>query len=128
MTSPPAATPTGLTIVVATADGERFRTALMMALAQTALGGTARLFLQEGAVALLLPDEVAEDAARYAAAGLPARAAIFADALDAGVAITACQSGLALIGATADRFDPRIEWGGMIGLLQSLGQDRLVVI
>ena len=100
-----------------------------MALAQTALGGTARLFLQEGAVALLLlPDEVAEDAARYAAAGLPTRAAIFADALDAGVAITACQSGLALIGATADRFDPRIEWGGMIGLLQSLGQDRLVVV
>lgn len=116
----------GLTIIVATADGERFRTALIMALAQTALGGRARLFLQEQAVALLRGDD---EPAGYAAAGLPGRATMLADALDAGVAIIGCQTGLHLIGATAADFDPRVSWGGMIGLLQTLaGQDRLVVV
>lgn len=115
----------GLTIIVATADGERFRTALTLALAHAALGGPARLFLQERAVALLRGD----DAGEQAAAGLPGRAAMLADALDAGVAVIGCQTGLHLIGATAVEFDPRLAWGGMVGLLQTLtGRDRLVVV
>ena len=115
---------TGLTLIVATADGERFRTALMLALAHSALGGRARIFLQERAVALLAGD----DAAHYAAAGLPGRAAMLADALEAGVGVIGCQSGLALIGAEASAFDTRIQWAGMVSLLQTLDEDRLLVI
>ncbi|WP_010125149.1 hypothetical protein, partial [Sphingomonas sp. KC8] len=99
---------TGLTIVVASADAERFRTALMMALAHNALGGSCRVFLQERAVALLSGD----DAGDYAATGLPGQAAMLGDALDAGVAVIGCQAGLALIGAQADGFDSRIGWAG----------------
>ena len=115
---------TGLTIVVAGADGERFRTALVMALAHNALGGSCRIFLQERAVALL----GGNDAGDYAAAGLPGRAAMLAEALDAGVAVIGCQSGLALIGSRADAFDSRIGWAGMVSLLQTLNEDRLVIV
>lgn len=115
---------TGLTIIVASGDGERFRTALVMALAQAALGGGVRIFLQERAVGLLEGD----DADAYAAAGLPGRAAMLADALDTGIAIIGCQSGLALIGRHASDFDPRIGWAGMVSLLHDLGNDRLVAI
>lgn len=116
----------GLTIVVATTDSERFRTALAMALAQMALGGSVRLFLQERAVALLQGDD---DAERYAAAGLAGRAAMLADALDAGVEVIGCQSGLHLTGAKAGDFDPRISWAGMVGLLHTLADtDRLIAM
>lgn len=114
----------GITIVVATAEPERFRTALIMALSQVALGGRTRLFMQEQAVRLLHGD----DSADYAPAGLPGRAAMLADALEAGVEIIGCQSGLALIGTQASEFDHRIAWGGMIELLQSLSDDRLIVV
>ena len=115
----------GLTILVATADAERFRTALTLALAHAALGGPARLFLQERAVALLRGD----DSAGLEAAGLPGRAAMLADALDIGVDVIGCQTGLHLIDATAAEFDPRVAWGGMVGLLQTLAEhDRLVVV
>jgi len=114
----------GITIILAAADPERFRTALVLALSQAALGGRARIFLQERSVALLNGD----DAADYAAAGLPGRATMLADALDAGVEIIGCQSGLALVNAAAGDFDPRISWGGMVGLLQSLADDRLVIV
>ncbi|WP_380874582.1 hypothetical protein ACFB49_48940 [Sphingomonas sp. DBB INV C78] len=115
---------TGLTIIVATADAERFRTALTMALTQAALGGRTRLFLQDGAVALLRGD----DADQVRSAGLPDRAFMLADALDAGVEMIGCQTGLALINAAADEFDARIGWAGMVSLLQTLDQDRLVVV
>lgn len=115
---------TGITLIVATADGERFRTALMLALAHSALGGCARIFLQERAVALLAGD----DAENYAAAGLPGRAAMLTDALEAGVTLIGCQSGLALLHAEASAFDARIQWAGMVSLLQTLGEDRLLVI
>lgn len=113
-----------LTIIVAEASPARFRTALTLALTEQALGAEVRLFLQEGAVALLEGD----DAAAFAAAGLPGRAAMLDQALEAGVAVIGCQSGMALVGRAAADFDGRIAWGGMVGLLASQAGDRLVVI
>jgi predicted peroxiredoxin len=118
-----------LTIIVAEAAAARLRTALTLALAQVALGGTVRLFLQERAAALILPPVGDADDAAHIAAGLPTLAALLAEALDAGVAITACQSGLALIDRRADEADPRIMWGGMIGTLAATADaDRLVIV
>lgn len=114
----------GLTIIVAEANGARFRTALTLALAELALGASVRLFLQEGAVALLEGD----DAAHFTASGLPGRAAMLDQALAEGVQLIGCQSGLAIIGRAAMDLDPRIEWGGMVGLLATLGEDRLVIV
>ena len=113
----------GLTLVVARPEG--LRAALELAAANAALGGRARIFCQGEAVAALSPLRDPHDA-DYAAAGLPTLAVLFEAALGLGVETIACQSGLALMGVRADTLDARIGFGGAVGLLQTLGEDRLV--
>ncbi len=117
----------GLTIVVVEAVPERVRGALTLAAAQAALGARARLFCQGGAVVALVPPIHAPDDARHAAAGLPTLAALFEEALALGVELIACQGGLALAGVDMAALDPRIAAGGPLAVLQTLGDDRLLL-
>ena len=117
----------GLTIVVATADEARFRSALGMALAQVATGGTARLLLDTLAVPLVRRPIIGALDAMHAAIGFPGLAGLVTEALDAGVGVTVCQAGVAMAGATVADFDSRLGFGGMVGLLIALGEDRLVI-
>lgn len=114
----------GVTIVLAEPAPARFRAALTMALATRALGGGARLFLEAEAVALLAGSD--DDDSRHHAAGLPDTRALIEEAFAAGVHLILCQSGLALAGLTAAALDPRFGYGGMVGLLADLRDDRLV--
>lgn len=114
----------GLNIVVVTDEPERFRGALMLAMAQAALGGRTRIFLQVDAVRLLRPSTTAPRDRDHAAHGLPSLAALIDEALDAGVALVACQSGMTLAGIDADDLNPRIEAGGPVSFLQSAGPDE----
>ncbi|WP_232476012.1 peroxiredoxin [Flavisphingomonas formosensis] len=117
----------GLTIIVAEASTARFRSALTLALAQAALGGAARLFLDGRAVALTrLPIEALDDHA-YAAAGLPRLGQLLDEALEAGIGIILCQSGLLLTGSEPADHDPRCDFGGLIGVLAAAGEDRLLM-
>ncbi len=109
----------GLTIVVAGCDADRLRAALTMACAAAALGWRTRLYLHEGAVAAFAGPGAA------VAAGLPSLEELRGIAADGGVAIIACQTGLALAGIAADAIGA--VGGGMIDLLATLGDDRLVV-
>ncbi|MGN5375979.1 DsrE family protein [Sphingomonas hankookensis] len=109
----------GLTIVVAGPDPDRFRAALTMACAAAALGGRTRVYLHEQAVTLLT-------ATGSAPAGLPDLAELRAVASDSGVELIACQTGLALAGVSATRAD--VAAGGMIDLLATLSDDRLVTL
>ena len=118
----------GLTIVVADAAPERFRTALSLATATAALGGRARLFLQGEAVDLLRPPIAGPADAAHVAAGLPTLAVCYRDALDLGVRFIACQSGLALTGACPTDHDPATDYAGMVSIMADLGDDRLVVV
>lgn len=119
----------GLSIVVLTDDAERFRGALTLALAQAALGSSVRLFLQLDAVRLLAPTAPAPRDDNHAAHGLPTLAVLIDEALEAGIAIIACQSGLALAGLEAAALDTRIEAGGPLSFLQGLApEERLLVI
>ncbi len=118
----------GLTIVVADASPERFRTTLNLALAAAALGSRVRVFLDGAAVALLRPPIRANEDAAYVAAGLPGLATLCAEALDAGIRLILCQTGLAMTGAEAHDHDARVEFAGMVSLLADLGEDRLVVV
>lgn len=112
-----------LRIIVTTADAERLRGALVLAAAQAAMGGSATLFLQLDAVALLrVPVSAPQDAA-HRAAGLPDVATLLADAQALGVTIIACQSGLALCGMAADALPPGVEVGGPVGFLQATDND-----
>jgi predicted peroxiredoxin len=117
----------GLTIVIATDDELRLRSAFGLALSHAALGGAVRLFLDTAAVALLARGKGAHDAA-HVAAGLPALGDLWEEAFAAGVEVTACQAGLALARLRADALDPRLGFGGMVGLLGDIGDDRLVVV
>lgn len=116
---------TGLTVIVADATPDRIRTALTLATAQAALGERARVYFHEASVAALaLPDS---DADRLALAGLPDRAQLIEIARDSGVTLIACQTGLVLAGMTLDAL-PGFEGGGMVALLATLEDDRLVVV
>lgn len=119
----------GLNFVILSDDAERLRGALTLALAHAALGRKAQLFLQLDAVRLLAPPICAPRDADHAAHGLPTLATLIAEALDAGVAIIACQSGLALAGLDAAMLDPPIGVGGPVSFLQSLGpEERLSLV
>lgn len=116
----------GLTIVVTRPSG--LRAALDLAAANAALDGPTRIFAQGEAVAALAQPMQGPHDEDYRLAGLPTMAELCEEALALGVAIVACQSGLALIGIAASRLDPRIGFGGPIGLLRDLGEDRLVTM
>ena len=117
-----------LRIVVATADAERLRGALVLAAAQAALGGETAIFLQLGAVRLLrAPISAPEDEA-HVAAGLPSMAALLAEAVALGVNVLACQSGLALAGLEASDLPRGVEVSGPVSFLQGTeDQARLLL-
>ncbi|WP_313808314.1 DsrE family protein [Sphingobium sp.] len=112
-----------LRILVATAEAERLRGVLVMAAAQVALGGQATVFLQLDAVGLLRPPIEAPRDGAHQAAGLPSLAMVIDEALGSGVAILACQSGLALCGMSAEDLPAGVEVGGPIGFLQQTDDD-----
>jgi len=114
----------GLTVLIATAELDRARAALTLACAQAALGGRVRAYFHEGAVALLLPSNAGDP--RLAAAGIPAWPELVETARASDVALIVCQTGLALAGLAHDALVPGTEAGGLIGLLASLGEDRLL--
>lgn len=117
----------GLKIIVLTADAERFRGALTVAAAQAAAGGSAALFLQHEAVRLLQDHSAPGDAA-HAAAGLPTLAMLLEEALDLGVTLVACQSGLALAGIDLCALPPRVQAGGTLHFLSGGEQDAQVLL
>ncbi|HET8612848.1 MAG TPA: DsrE family protein [Sphingomonas sp.] len=118
----------GLTIIVADMSSERFRTALGLAAAQAALGGRARVFCQGEAVSVLRPPIQGMEDDAHEDAGLPTLAMLFEEALGLGVELIACQSGLQLTNTDAATLDRRITFGGLVSLMQTLGEDRLVSV
>ena len=119
----------GLNIIVLTEDAERFRGALLLALTHKAGDGEARLFLQLDAVRLLGAPLPAPQDTSHRAAGLPGLADLLDEALDNGVTLIACQTGLALAGLSADGLDPRIATGGLLSFLSTVvPADRLLTV
>ncbi len=117
----------GLNILLVRDDAENLRAALMLAMTQRALDGEARIFLQMEAVRLIAPPLAAQRDEEHRRAGFPTLAALADEALADGVAIIACQSGLALYAMKAADLDPRIETGGLLSFMAAIGPaDRLL--
>jgi len=118
----------GLSIIVASTDGERFYAALETAAAAAALGQSARIFLQGQAASLLrTPVVSAGDSARRAA-GQPDLVSLIAEAMAMDVRLVVCQSGMALVGMTASDVVPQVRSGGLVSFMAEIGDaDRLVV-
>ncbi|HEX7819977.1 MAG TPA: peroxiredoxin [Sphingobium sp.] len=117
-----------LLLIATTDDAERLRGGLLLACAEAALGGTVRLFLQLDAVTLLRPPLSAPRDVAHGAHGLPTLAALLDDALELGVAVIACQSGLALADLTPALLDSRIAVGGPVGILAAAGPGERIMI
>ena len=111
-------------MVLASAEPARLRAALSLLGAQAALGGRARLYLHEDAVALLAAPPASERDAAHRTAGLPDLVTLLADARELGVELHACQTGAAMAELALDGV---AEAGGLLSLLQDLGEDRLVL-
>ena len=122
----PGLTMRGLTILIVSADADRLHAGLTYAAAGAATGATVKIHLHETAVALLRPPLAAPADPARTNAGLPTLPQILDEALSLGVAITVCQSGLALAGLALDQLDPRLQAQGPVGLLTALGDDRLM--
>ncbi|WOK37258.1 DsrE family protein [Sphingomonas sp. C3-2] len=116
----------GLTLLIATADADRFHAALSVGLASAATGARTRVYLHGDAVALAAPPHHAPGDARYATAGLPTLAQLLDEARALDMQLIFCQSGLALAGLEADALAPDFEAGGLVGLMAGLGEDRLL--
>lgn len=116
----------GLTIIVASADRERFHAALSLAAANAALGQHTRLFLQGEAVRLLATEGQAPDG-RYRRHGIPSCEELLEEALGLGAEISVCQSGLALAGTTAEALPEAVTTTGLVELLASRSGDQLIM-
>ena len=101
----------GLTIILESDAPQRARLAYEMALVQRAMGSEATLFITGGAVTTLATPSTARD-----------------ESHDGGVRLIVCQTALAEARLSLTTLDPRIEAGGLVSLMQGLGDDRLVVI
>lgn len=97
----------GLTIVVLTADVARWDAALALSASHAALRAQTRLYLHDAAVRLI-----------GSGSGWPT-------ALELGVRVIACQTGLAAAGMALPEC---VDAGGLVSLLAELGEDRLVTI
>lgn len=106
---------TPLAIIVAEPAGARLLTALTLAAAAAALGRNVAILFDGGSVVALGP------------AAEPGIAAAIATARDLGVAMTACQSGLAAAGLGADTLPEGAVAGGMISFLQAHADAQLLL-
>ncbi len=118
----------GLTIILTGSDPERFHSALSIAAAHAATGAETRIFLEGRAVTLLADVSPAPGDADQHASGLPTLAEIRRESTHLGVRLIACQGGMALAGLTIDQLGPGVEAGGLVSLMTSLGEDRLVTL
>jgi predicted peroxiredoxin len=113
----------GVSIIVASNDGGRFYAALETAITASALGRSARVFLQgEAAELLRVPVSFAGDGAREAA-GQPGLAGLLAEAAAMDVDLFVCQSGMLLVGMTASELVPQVRAGGLVGFLADAAPD-----
>ena len=109
-----------LAILLVSDDPGRLRTALTLARTQIALGGSAHIFLQGEAAPLLRSPITSPRDADWLAAGEPSLATLLDEALEDGVAISLCQSGLAMANIEAHEVDPRLTFSGPVAFLAAI--------
>jgi predicted peroxiredoxin len=96
--------------IIVSADGARLATALTLAAAAAALRRSVTMLFDGASVtALAAPDP------------------LLAAALDLGVRVTACQTGLADTGMSAADLPPGVTSGGMVAFLAQAGDAQLLL-
>lgn len=116
-----------LAIIVGSAAHDRLHAALSLAAASAALGREISVYLHAEAVRIADPAAVWDEDTRFAAAGAPTLRELIDSAVELGVAITACQTGLALAGLSAESLKPGITAGGLIDYLSRAGGAEIML-
>lgn len=96
--------------IVVSEDGPRLAAALTLAAAAAALGRTVTMLFDGASVAALVPSDP-----------------LLAAALDLGVQVTACQTGLCDAGMVARDLPDGVDTGGMIGFLAAAGDSQILL-
>lgn len=99
-----------------------------MGLVQLALGGRLTVFVTGPAIRHLWSASISGNARGWLSFPREKWQHSLEEMLDGGARIIACQRAMAAQGYSMERLDPRIEAGGLVSLMQGLGDDRLVVI
>lgn len=113
----------GLSIVVAAADPERFRSALEVAAANAALDRRTRVFLQAQAAPLL-----GQASRRETVSGMPTVDEMLEEAIALGAKISICQTGLGLAGLDAASLPEGVDTEGLLSFLAGRGEDQLLMV
>jgi len=99
-----------------------------LALVQLALGGRVTVFVTGQAVAHLKQAASKRDQLIPKLVNVPQMHTLLDEVLDGGARVIVCQTAAASQKMAMDTLDPRIEAGGLVSLMQGVGDDRLVVI
>lgn len=99
-----------------------------MALVQLALGGVVTVFVTGHAIAHLKQAATKRDQIIPKLVKVPQIHSLIDELLEGGGRIIVCQSAAAAHRLAMDTLDPRIQAGGLVSVMQGLGEDRLVVI
>lgn len=117
-----------LALIIADLGHARLHAGLSLAATAAAAGRTVRVFCHAEGVALVQPGRVWKEDATYRAAGLPTIADLLETALDLGVAVMVCQSGLALINLSAADLPAQVEAGGLPAFLGRARGSQLILV
>lgn len=110
-------------LILAGSDDERFWAALSLAGALAAGDTPVRLFLSGSAAMLAAEDYDAPGDYQRSTAGVPTVAELIDSALELGVAIHACQTGMALLGLESDDLREDMVIDGLIAFLAGVDDD-----
>ena len=106
-----------LLVIIGGARHDAAHAGLSLAAAAAALGRQVFVHLHAEAVRIADPAMEWIEDQHFAACGLPAVGDLLAAALDLGVTVNACQSGLALTGLAAGALAPGVQASGLIDVL-----------
>jgi len=106
-----------LAIVIGSIAHDRLHAALAIANSSAALGRTVSVCFHAEAVRAVDPEFQWFEDQRFTAGGLPAIHDLLGMAIEMGVDVVVCQSGMALTGMSMIDLDDRIHAGGLISFL-----------
>ena len=119
----------GLTIILNGDDASNgIGLAFQMALVQIALGQPMTLFVTGWAVRNIVMASKSSGKGFLGIKVTPSLKQLLNDVLDGGGRLIVCQTRMTTGGWHFDALDSRIEAGGLVSIMQGLGDDRLVVI
>ncbi|MGK2285582.1 DsrE/DsrF/DrsH-like family protein [Pedomonas sp. V897] len=118
----------GLAIIFSDSTHGRIHAGLNLACASAAMGRPVQIFFHGEAVTALDPHRKWKGDDTFASAGLPSICDMVKTALELGIPMTACTTGLHLCGLTANQLPGGVEAAGMVAFLADAKDCEIVFV